>query len=289
MGDYDNDGWPDLFVGVRGGGDNLLYHNRRDGTFERVTGGVVVQDGGDTTGVAWADYDQDGFLDLFISDLGSRVRLYHNEGGRGFSQVGGLFDNLVASVGCAWGDYDNDGDLDLLSANGAARNNVLYRNDGGGRFSLVASGPVVSDGGYSTSAAWGDYDNDGDLDLFIPNRAGPDFLYRNLGDGSFARVTGDPFASDTGEANGCAWADFDNDGDLDLFVANYQASRSLLYRNDGGGRFTKMPDELPVLAPNQAVGVGVADYDGDGFVDLFVSQLTGGVDCIATAATAITG
>jgi hypothetical protein len=120
-----------------------------------------------------------------------------------------------------------------------SENNRLYRNDGPNGFVRITEGPIVNDGGSSIGAAWGDYDNDGYLDLFVSNTAGVNnCLYHNEGDGTFSKVTAGAVVNDGGWCWGCAWADYDNDGDLDLFVANGGYSPSgescFLYRNDGG-------------------------------------------------------
>jgi hypothetical protein len=153
--------------------------------FTRLTAGVVVNDG-PATSAAWADYDNDGRLDL-VTTTGGQVRLYHNDGLGTFAKHV-LPDAGSDLIGCVLGDYDNDGFLDLFvtqSRNpdtGGKNKNVLYRNNGDGSFSKVTSGPVVDEGGKSWSAAWGDYDNDGFLDLFVANRRSENnFLYRNNG------------------------------------------------------------------------------------------------------------
>ncbi|MFB0515579.1 MAG: LamG-like jellyroll fold domain-containing protein, partial [Candidatus Neomarinimicrobiota bacterium] len=109
----------------------------------------------------------------------------------------------------------------------------LYVNNGDGTFTKVTTGPPVSDGGYSRGASWGDYDNDGDLDLFVTNSGKNNFLYANNGDGTFAKVTSGPPVSDGGLSYGAAWGDYDNDGDLDLFVANSEGENNFLYANNG--------------------------------------------------------
>ncbi|MHB9006513.1 MAG: FG-GAP-like repeat-containing protein, partial [Limisphaerales bacterium] len=276
-GDYNNDGWLDLFVANRNGKNNLLYRNQADGSFVLVAEGVVVADGGDSVGAAWADYDKDGFLDLFVTDLYGQNRLYHNEGGTSFTKIteGPMVNQTLNGVGCAWGDYNNDGYPDLFIANGGGNNNSLYRNNGNGGFTPVTEGAIVSDGGFSVGAAWADYDHDGDLDLFVANRQGPNFLYGNQGDGTFTRILIEPFASATGESNGCGWADYDNDGHLDLFGANYGSQNSFLYRNNGDGSFTPVTTEGPVESTTAAIGIGWADFDGNGFPDLAVANFGG--------------
>jgi hypothetical protein len=140
-------------------------------------------------------------------------------------------------VGSAWGDYDNDGDLDLFVCN-LGQKNFLYRNDGHDSFSLTSDGPFADDVAASIGSAWGDYDNDGDLDLYVTNEfLQDDFLYENLGDATFRKITGGPVVTSGGHSLGCGWADYDRDGQLDLFVANGGdtdlAEKNFLFRNAG--------------------------------------------------------
>src|SRR5439155_143910 len=194
--------------------------------FTAITNGPVVKDGGDSTGCAWGDYDNDGFLDLFVSnEQGQNNFLFHNNGDGSFAKIisGNIVNDGGASYGCTWGDYDNDGFLDLFVAN-LNENNFLYHNNGDGTFTKVTSGRIVSDGGASQGCAWGDYDNDGLLDLFVANRNQINFLYHNDGNGAFTAITNGAIVNDVDYSWSPAWVDYDNDGFLDLFVANGPAS-----------------------------------------------------------------
>ena len=143
------------------------------------------------------------------------------------------------SRGSSWGDFDNDGDLDLFVAN-LEGNNFLYRNDREAGFIKITSGPVVNDGGGSTGSSWGDYDNDGNLDLFVANSGFNEnnFLYRNDGSGRFIKIINGSVVNNGGSSSGSSWGDYDNDGDLDLFVAN--SGKNFLYRNDQSAGFVKI-------------------------------------------------
>src|SRR5579862_4601637 len=151
-------------------------------------------------------------------------------------------------------------------------------------FTKITTGDIVNDGGGSFACAWGDYDNDGFLDLFVSNTHTPtadssqNFLYHNNHDGTFTRVTTGGIASELGKWQGCAWVDYNNDGNLDLIVTRVDenAAQAVLYQNNGGGTFTRLPDStiggiVPTGAGN-SLGPVWADYDNDGFVDLFVNR-----------------
>lgn len=187
-GDYDNDGWPDLFSSSINSGGNFLYHNRRDGTFERITSGPPGQDAPSFgVSVAWADYNNDGFEDLFVTNGDGADLFYRNEGDGTFTRIttGELVNPVGAFHNCAWGDYDNDGYLDVFLAVRYGRDNLLYRNNGDGNFARVTTGSLVRDLGNSVNGVWGDFDNDGFLDLFVANGAADaperNFFYRNNG------------------------------------------------------------------------------------------------------------
>lgn len=235
--DYDNDGYLDLFVTNASGRNNFLYKNNRDGTFTKITTGIIVSEGGNSRGCGWADYDNDGDLDLFVANGDNQNNfLYNNNGDGAFTKIttGEVVTDGGDSQGCSWGDYDNDGALDLFVANAGYQNNFLYHNNGDGTFTKVTAGPIVNDEGDSRGSGWGDYDNDGDLDLVVVNYIQNSFLYTNNGDGAFSKITSGPVVEDPRDSQGCAWADYDRDGDLDLFVANYSFTDiglNFLYKN----------------------------------------------------------
>jgi hypothetical protein len=291
-GDYDNDGDLDLYLATPG--QNLLYHNNGNGTFTRITTGRIVTDAADTLGAAWVDYDQDGFLDMLTTTYdpatNSHCFLYRNNGDGTFSSVTNisLVTDLGSSLGCVWGDYDNDGYPDLFVCGGRGTGpgsplapNRLYRNNGNSTFTRITTGSIATDVGYGTSCAWGDYDNDGLLDLFVGNVFGlKNFLYHNNGDGTFTGITNSIVTSEIGAAGsfGCAWGDYDNDGFLDLLVTNEgdpsmaPTAVNFLYHNNGDGTFTKVTNGSPVNEYSDSWGCSWVDYDNDGFLDLFAAR-----------------
>jgi hypothetical protein len=237
--DYNNDGWLDLFVGdTTGNQSSALFYNNGDQTFSPAPSAGLTSPGFGVNGAAWADYDNDGYPDLFATAIPGGNLLYHNKGDGTFTRVTGspaTTEPLVVSIGCAWGDYDNDGYPDLFVANGDGNNqNYLYHNQGNGTFKKVTQGALATTAMSSQGCGWGDYDNDGFLDLFVSNwsSTGTNVLYHNNGDGTFTAVSLGSLTSDVGSFGCCGWADYDNDGFLDLFVAN-ATGKNLLYRNNG--------------------------------------------------------
>jgi hypothetical protein len=268
-GDFDNDGFPDLFVG-NGSTKNFLYHNKGDGTFEKLTNAVPALDSG--YGGSWGDFDNDGWIDLFVSNLSANY-LYHNNGNGTFTKVTPFSgSNGSTSWSGSWGDYDRDGLIDLFISNGAG-NNALLHNNGNGTFTKITSGRIVKDGGVSIGAAWQDYDGDGWPDLYVANDGGNSFFYHNLGNGSFERVLVGPVATDSQQAIIADWGDYNNDGWPDLAVG--ALGRNMLYRNLGSGMFEKQTNGPVVLDAQNSEIVQWIDYDNDGFLDLFSANAGG--------------
>ena len=249
--DYDNDGFIDFVVASvpqGGSGKDLLFHNNGDGTFTNVSSGIIATDTLTPASVVWADFDNDGFIDLFVvtSSPDPFNRLYHNNRDGTFTRV---LTNAIAVdqwVGggqgnaAAWGDYDNDGLLDLFIAAGSGAQNRLYHNDGGGVFTKITSGPMLAHapGLESWGCAWGDYDNDGYLDLFVTSYNGSNQLFHNNGNGTFTQILSGSAVNDGGVGIyyfAPSWVDYDNDGFLDLFVAGGSGGsrKNLLYHNNG--------------------------------------------------------
>jgi hypothetical protein len=292
-GDYDNDGNLDLAVSggiaVQAGIPTVLYHGNGDGTFS-VTGGVVTNQLGHFGPCVWADYDHDGFLDLFVADhgyqdAGARNRLYHNNGDGTFTEVtaGAIVTDIGVGFDCLWADYDNDGFDDLLVCNNgtsdsSSTTNFLYHNNGDGTFTRVTNTAVHlgtdswSDG--CLGGAWGDYDNDGFQDFFAAGNDGTsDRLYHNNGDGTFSVATNITRPAGTASLGG-AWGDYDNDGYLDLLVRT-DGGHNSLYHNNGDGTFTRItvgPVVADSFAGHSCWTADWVDYDNDGLLDLFVTH-----------------
>jgi len=239
----------------------------REGIEWRKVTGSPIEDPGRSSGLAWGDYDGDGDLDVYVSNWDGANTVYRNDGGAFVDATAAPLDDAGAGEGCAWADYDNDGDLDLYLANQGSANR-LFRNDGG-TFTDVATG-ALADSGTTNACSWADYDSDGYVDLFVGN-VGANRLLRNDGppSWSFTDVSSPP-VDNAGACQCGAWADYDDDGDQDLYIVNRGSSNKLL-RNDGGS-FTDVTAG-PVGNTTSGIGATWGDYDGDGDLDLYLTHL----------------
>lgn len=229
---------------------------------------------------AWADFDNDGDLDLAVSLKGGEIRLYRNDRGK-FVSVGqslGLPGMDGGEYrGIDWGDYDGDGWLDLMAGSALPdKPSRLFHNLAGKRFEDVAPAlGLTLSGRSSRQNNWIDYDNDGDLDLYVTDRIGFNKLFRNDG-GKFVQVFIDGGPTVRKSTVGACWFDYDKDGDLDLFLANQSGATDSLFRNDGNGEsFTDVAPALHMDMPGRdktegGVGCAIGDYDRDGNLDIFV-------------------
>ncbi len=216
-------------------------------------------------GMAWSDFDNDGDLDLYVTNYGDPNKLLINDGAGVFTDgATPLLAGSGLSLSTAWGDCDNDGDADLLYTNNGSTLH-LFRNENGASFSDISAGPLL--GSYTgTSATWIDYDNDGFLDISLSN-SNSGKLFRGVGNGSFTDETPPIIASTN--ARKAAWSDYDDDGDMDIYAVG--ASANHLLRNDGGGVFA---DVTTTPLDNDGYGYDAAwsDFDLDGDMDLFVAN-----------------
>lgn len=274
-GDYDNDGDLDYFAptfdGTPGYNNNRLFRNNGDGSFSKINS-TPVNETGDSAGGTWVDIDNDGDLDLFvINDVTPENYLYQNDNGV-FTKITSsiITNNPVQCISGSWGDIDNNGGMDLFVCNILGENNSLYLNDGNGNFTKVTEGEIVNDGKFAINGSWGDYNNDGSLDLFVSVRDGRDLLYRNNGDGTFERITSGAIVNDSLTSGSNGWGDFDNDGDLDIFMAIVNGS-SVYYRNDGNDTFTRLLD-LGAITNDTGSYRTSCDHDNDGDLDVLVTN-----------------
>jgi len=266
VGDYDNDGWPDLYVSNFGA--NRLYHNNHDGTFTDVAEKAHVTFGGWSTGATWGDYDHDGYLDLFVPayvkfDPDNPPIAGKGPLPPGFCQFRGI------DVMCGPRGLPGEGDH-------------LFHNNRDGTFTDISVNAGVSDprGYYGFASVFVDVDDDGWVDLLVANDSVPKYLYRNKHDGTFEDISYlSGFAlNDEGREQasmGIAVGDYNRDGRVDFYITNFSDDYNTLYRNDGEASFSDVTFSAGianVTIPFLGWGTGFLDYDNDGLLDIFVAN-----------------
>jgi len=326
--DYDNDGWLDIYLlngstfaamkGQEAPPRAMLLHNNHDGTFTDVTDKAGVANERWGFGVAIADYDNDGWPDIYVANYGKN-RLYHNNHDGTFTDVAEKAGVALGgwSTSPTWGDYDHDGLLDLfvpgyvkfdldhppIAGQGAIPPNFcqfrgiavmcgprglpgepdhLFHNNGDGTFTDVSVRAGVFDpaGYYGLGAVFVDVDDDGWLDLAVANDSVPNYLYRNRHDGTFEDISyasGFALSEDGREqaSMGIAVGDYNRDGKVDLFTTTFSDDYKTLYRNDGGGSFTDVTFRAGLATPTipfLSWGTAFIDFDNDGLLDLFIAN-----------------
>jgi enediyne biosynthesis protein E4 len=321
--DYDNDGWMDIYLANGSTLEDLragkchpgkLYRNHHDGTFVDVSGKAGLNRCGWGFGVAVGDYDNDGWEDLYLTYLDGGI-LYHNNHDGTFADVtakAGVANTGNWGSSAAFGDYDNDGNLDLYVANYVdldlnklpefgqgpfcsyrgipvscgprglkGGRDRLYHNNGNGTFTDVTEKLGIDPGAYyGLGVLWLDYDRDGCLDLYVANDSSPSLLYHNDCKGGFTEVgveAGVGYSSDGREQAGMGIdsADYDHDGWPDIVKTNFSDDANNLFHNDHNGEFTDMagPAEFgPVSIPFLGFGVKFLDLDNDGWQDIFIAN-----------------
>ncbi len=310
FGDADADGDLDLFVPNSNGVDEAFFVNQggaqggTEGEFVEESGTLIpAGTAGDSWGAEFGDMDGDGDLDVVVANrLGENELLLRNQGGAQGGTVGTFAALVLAPVttsggssrDATWADWDGDGDLDLLVVNSDNEANFVFRNNGGAQFGTEGTftalgGTLAADLGDKYDGAWGDLDADGDLDLYVANRAGDDFLYLNDGglqggsEGAFTKQLSGPVVTSGGVTFGGAWADLDADGDLDLFAAN-GGGTNMLFRNLGGAQGGTMGTFESLAGGPVATDAALSrraawgDFDGDDLPDLFVPNVLGADD-----------
>jgi len=306
VGDYDNDGYDDVFVTDSDAGQtNRLYHNNGNLTFTDVTARAGVGGGNDPLSIVadalWLDYDNDGWRDLLVVRFGTPI-VYHNKRNGTFRDVrerAGLkkFGNTIAAVAF---DYDNDGHLDLLfgdyfqpvnllelKVNHVLPNDLdnavngggvtLWHNNGNGTFSDVTKkAGLAGHTGWTLDVGHGDFNNDGRQDIYLACDYGTDRFFLNNGDGTFRDMTERAIGYDTKKGMNVEAADYDNDGWLDIYVTNitdeYMKECNMLWHNNGDGTFTDVAKETGTCDTLWGWGAKFGDFDNDGWLDLFAAD-----------------
>ncbi|MCZ6693360.1 MAG: FG-GAP-like repeat-containing protein, partial [Bacteroidetes bacterium] len=244
----------------------------------------IAQDDGSSRGVAWGDYNNDGFPDLVVAnDMNQTEFLYQNDGRSSFNQIteGDIVEAGAWSESVQWIDYDGDHDLDLFMTTQWGNPNVLFENQAGNGLRKVQAGDLTAQPTSSTASCWCDFDNDGDLDVYIVERDGAnDALFQNDGKGKFFKIEGFPYGGGDGRA--CIWGDTNGDGFQDLFVINFldktgeeeKKAKNFYYLNKGSGVFSRVVEGEFVNELAASYGVSLADYDEDGDLDIFVTNVS---------------
>ena len=277
-GDYDNDGDLDILLTGQSGTSTYIskiYKNNGNSTFSEQTG--ITLTGVYHGSVDWGDYNNDGYLDIILTGQSGTStyisKIYKNNGNNTFTDQG-ISLTGVGYSSVAWGDYDNDGDLDiLLTGNTGSTNSVskIYKNNGNNTFTEQTN--IILQNVYYSSAKWGDYDNDGDLDILLTG-SGYCKIYQNNGNNNFSQ------AAAVGGINSCsssvAWGDYDNDGDLDILLSGQSGTSTYvtkIYKNNGDNTFTDQTN-IPLTGLFLS-SVSWGDYDNDGDLDILLSGQSG--------------
>jgi len=282
-GDYDKDGDLDiLLTGIdnsSGQATSKVFRNDGNNTFTEQTS--ISLKGVGNSSVVWGDYDNDGYLDILLSGLdntGPICKIYRNNKNNTFTELSAISFSGVSGGSVQWGDYDNDGDLDILLAGrcNSGPSAKIYRNDGNDIFTEQSS--ITLAGIYNGSAQWGDYDNDGDLDILITGDSysgSISKIYRNDGNNTFTEQTSISLMGVY--AGSVAWGDYNNDGFLDILLtgnSNY-GTITKIYKNNGNNTFTEQSSISFTGIYYGSVAWG--DYDNDGDLDILLTGETGGI------------
>ncbi len=278
--DVNGDGWDDIFIsnGPYGSQDNMLYINNKNGTFTTISSDDIVSDNSRSDGTSFADVDNDGDLDAYVvtygfGGTGNLNLFYRNNGDGSFTYEPANALGLVFSYSemGTWVDINNDQYLDMYFTNSYLDlGNSYFENQGDGTFLEIDNLSITNENLATRSVDWIDYDNDGDSDLFLTNEnSSTNSLFRNDGPNNFVQMDGISIVLDFKNSAGSSWADVDNDGDFDLFVANWEGQNNQLFINNDGV-FTEQNGSIIASGGGSSFGSSFGDMDNDGDMDLFV-------------------
>ena len=291
--DFNNDGFQDLFVPTAGTSPNKLYLNNRNGSFTEIAAAVGLNDLANTITCSWVDYDNDGDMDLLTTATGAPTRLWRNNRETGtdttftsVETIAGI--SMSGAQMVAWADFNNDGDIDFYSpiSNSTSSPDGLYKNNGDGTFTNVASSAGVNNqvsGLLEQAIHWGDFNKDGYPELFIGNlqTGGESLFYLNNGNETFtssAAVYGFNIAG-----RGSQWIDYNNDGYWDFCFASYAGGTTpipvKIFRNNGNNTFTEVGSTIGITDNLVSWGVTCGDVDNNGYEDIFVAVSGSGTNC----------
>lgn len=278
--DINNNGRKDVLLVNATQHRSKLFLNNGNGDFTELKNTGLEEHPQYFHGAAFADFDNDGYVDLLMTNFfQTRFHLlYRNKGDNTFEQVNStpITAESERAMAPILADYNNDGLVDVFIPNGNNRANSLFKNIGNFQFEKVLDSALNADTKNSVGAAWGDFNNDGFLDLLVVNASGENNdLYRNTGNGSFQKMESSIVSTQGGDSHGAAWFDVNNDGWLDIFITNDNGS-SFLYLNNGSGGFTRKLDETISGNLGKSYGVAVGDHNKDGHLDLAISTHTNG-------------
>ncbi len=292
--DVDNDHDLDLFFTTQFGVPNLLYRNNGSGDFSPANGGDLTNNLTNSPGACWCDFDVDGDMDVFVVNRdGADDKLYENDGNGKFRllDAGPWIGNGGDGRSCAWGDLNGDGRMDLYIANFVVKDsghvvgkhrNYLYLSTAQGNFIEQKAGIHIEEKNASYGVTFVDYDYDEDLDIYITNVAGSDVnvLYENSGKGVFKKLAENEIVYAMNRpSKGQTWGDFNNDGQLDLYVANgtegYPEIQNYFFAGKENGSFRRVYHTLPATEGHISAGAASGDLDNDGNLDLYVCNWGG--------------
>lgn len=229
---------------------------------------------GNNQGISIADYDNDGDDDIYVSVRDGINKLFRNDGTFQFTEVGAEagVNTSRGTLMSVWGDLDNDGFLDLFVGN-YNEPNQLFRNLGDGTFEDISASAGIANSNRVQAVTMGDIDQDGWLDVYVANLSEQNQMYKNNGDGTFTDVVFQSGTPDTKIAMGTIFFDYDNDADLDLFMTHDANQASILYENDGTGKFIDVSVASGANVELNGMGVDILDFDHNGFLDIYITNL----------------